>query len=149
MPDTKASKSEPMDPTVREARVGTPATHQQRVCYAAKTLVAEVHEMFPDLPVEYSNYNGRNTALDVSFDTTVLDTPEALDLGMVLELLDGESRVSEVIVEDDVALVSFKNNPRTQDSKEPFGLADGIAVLSDYGEAKERNASAAIFSESL
>jgi hypothetical protein len=125
----------PMDPTTKEARVGTPAANNERACYAAKTLVAEVNELFPETPFEYSNHDGRNTALDVTFDLNGMDNDAALDLHHVLGLIDSDARVAGVIVEDEAVLVSFRSSPRTQDLRDPFGLADALMVLS--GEPDE------------
>lgn len=125
-------KSTPMDATIREERVGTPAVNRQRVCWAAKTLVAEVDELYPEIPVEYSNHDGRNTALDVTFDLTVLDSTDSDMLVTLLELTSSDSRIAYVIVGDeDVVLVSFEGNPRTQDSRDPFGLSDALGVLTE------------------
>jgi hypothetical protein len=140
-----------MDPTVTEAKVGTPKPNNQRACWAAKTLVAEVREVFPETPVEYSNYDGRNTALDVMFDLTGLDPQDAHDLALVLELLNDtayneDQRIDTVIAgggdQKGQVLVSFKSSPRTQDNREPFGILDALSVLSgkdefDYGEESD------------
>jgi hypothetical protein len=131
--------AEQLDPSIREARVGTASTNTQRVCYAAKTLVAEVMEMFPETPVEFSNFDGRNTALDVTFDLTAISgDDDRADLTTALTLLDDpayneDARIAAVLVEDGAVLVSFKSNAATQDSREPFGLIDAMSVLA--GEA--------------
>lgn len=122
---------EPMDSRITEAKVGTPSSNNERVCYAAKTLVAEAHELFPETPVEYSNPDGRNTMLDVSFDLTALDTNEADELTALLELVKTDARVADVLVDDDTVLISFKASARTQDSRDSFGLADAWYVLTE------------------
>jgi hypothetical protein len=127
----------PMDPSIIEDRVGSAHVNTGRACYAAKTLVAEVEALFPGVPVDYSNRDGRSTALDVSFDLTVLDEPDGQDLVTLLTLL-GDSahnedpRIREVMADPGTlqVLVGFRSNPRTQDSREPFGLADALDVLS-------------------
>lgn len=127
-----STKSEPMDAAIREARTGTPATNSERACYAAQTLADEVRSMFPETPVEYSNYNGRNTALDVSFDLTGMDESERSDLMPLLTMVeDTDLRVREVLAEDGSVLVSFWPSPRTQDSRDSFGLADALMVLAE------------------
>lgn len=139
---SKAKSSEtpvPMDASVRENSTPTMSTNAQRVCYAAKTLVAEVMEMFPETPVEFSNFDGRNTALDVTFDLTTLDSQDRADLMLVMTLLDDpayneDSRIASVLADDGQVLVSFKSNPRTQDNREPFGLLDALSVLSGQDE---------------
>lgn len=135
-------KTGPMDPSLREDVVGAPAVNSQRVCWAAKTLVAEVEELFPETPVEYSNHDGRNTALDVTFDLTTLDKNERADLVALLSLfdLDADPRIDAIIVGGghmaDQVLVSFHANPRTQDSRAPFGLGDALDVLSDIADGE-------------
>lgn len=131
---TESKAPEPMDAGATESKVGTPVTNNHRVCYAGKRLVAEVHDLFPETPVEYGNYDGRNTALDVIFDLTALDATDSDMLAGLLELTTTDDRVAEVLVEDDLALVSFKGNPRTQDSRATFGLSDALDVLSEPEE---------------
>jgi hypothetical protein len=123
-------KAEPMDTGAREVLIGTPSVNAQRVCYAARTLVAEVTHLFPETSVEYSNYNGRNTALDVTFDLTGLDDAGRTDLITLLAMVeDTDLRVAEVLVEGGSALASFTNNPRTSDLRDPFNLGDALDVL--------------------
>lgn len=128
-----SDKNEPMDDSVTEAKVGTPADNTQRVCYAAKTLVAEVEALFPETPVEYSNYDGRNTALDVQFDLTGIDAADRDTLIAMMTLfdLDDDPRINLIVSEDDSLLVSFKASARTQDSRDPFGLADAWEILTE------------------
>jgi hypothetical protein len=127
-----------MDSSTREAPVGTPSTNTKRTCWAALTLVAEVHEVFPETPVEYSNYDGRNTALDVTFDLTGLTSPDDDDLASALQLVETDERVDTVILggttHEGQVLVSFKSSLRTQDSREPFGILDALSVLSGKDE---------------
>jgi hypothetical protein len=126
-PDDK--KIEPMDDSIKEAREGTPFANAPRQCWAMKTLISEVHSLFPETPYEVSNIDGRNTALDVKFDLTVLDEQAGADLRTLLVSLDGDERVDETFWEEDMVLVSFQSNPRTQDSREPFDLSGAYAVL--------------------
>src|SRR5690606_4954535 len=73
-----ARVDEPLDPSYPEQRgAGAPANNNKRACYAIKTLVDEVGDLFPEITHQLSNYDGRNTALDVSFDLTGLDQGEA------------------------------------------------------------------------
>jgi hypothetical protein len=138
----KDESGKPMDDGVTERAVGVPVTNSQRVCWAIKTLVAEVHSMFPETTAEYSDYDGRNTALAVTFDLTPLDADtDRVDLANLLELLNDpayndDRRIREVIVESDdsAVYVSMRGNPRTQDSREPFGLADALEVLTGGDE---------------
>jgi hypothetical protein len=130
---SKSEKNQPMDSTAREVLIPVEFTNNTRVCWAAKTLVAEVEELFPETPVEYSNYDGRNTALDVAFDLTTLDREDSEMLSTLLIVVRGESRVREVVADYDTqqVLVGFKSDPRTQDSREPFGLGDALLVLDE------------------
>lgn len=129
---TKVKAPEPMDAGAPERAEGTALPNHKRVCHAIRTLVAEVHDVFPETPVEFSNFNGRNTALSVSFDLTALDQIEAADLVMVLSLMDHDERVAEVIAEDNSqVLVAMKNSARTQDNTEPFNLLDALSVLDE------------------
>lgn len=142
----KTKAPEPMDDSVREVPVGTPSTNRQRVCGAIKQLVAEFTGLFPETPVEYSNYDGRNTALDVTFDLTALDEDtDRVDAFNLLALLDdsaynNDPRIDYVLSsqEDGAVLVSMRSSLRTQDLRDPFGLADALSVLAgedeDYDE---------------
>lgn len=132
----KAKEAQPMDASISEARVGTPSTNNQRPCWAIKTLNEEVWSLFPETPVEYSNFNGRNTALDVTYDLTAIPEDERALAGKVIALLAGDARVADVVLVDDSVLISMHPNPRTQDSREPFGLANAHAILTS-GEDDE------------
>ncbi len=130
MKDKAKKGPEMMDPSLREGVVGVPATNRQRVCYTIQTLVAEFSDLFPETPVEYSNYDGRNTALDVSFNLTVLPEDGTRQNAItLLYLVSEDERVKQVISEDDVMLVSVWPNPRTQDDRTPFNLGDAYLVL--------------------
>ena len=130
-------KTDPMDPSIREQVIGTPATNNKRVCYAIKTLAAEVGELFPETPVEYSEYDGRNTALDATFDLTVLDESDRTLFRDLLRLCTTDERVREVLTEDDQVLVGIKSNPRTQDLRDWFNLADAWLVMAEGHQAAE------------
>lgn len=137
-PKKSAAKvAAPMDDSVREAKVGTPATNTARACYAAKTLVAEVIDLFPETPAEYSKYDGRNTALDVTFDLTAVSMPDDDLLASLLELTSTDARVREVVMEDGTVLVSFRSNPITQDLRDPFGLSEALLVLTSAEDDDE------------
>lgn len=131
MSKTQKDEPKPMDPTTREQLVGEVAVTRERVCYAGKTLVKEFHELFPETPVEYGGYDGRNTALDVAFDLTVLDIPAERDLATaLLELCRTDNRVDSVVASDEgQVLVAFHSNPRTQDLRDPFGIAEAFDIL--------------------
>lgn len=147
---SKTDKNEPMDASVTEAKMGAPAKHTERVCYAAKTLAAEVTGLFPETPVRYSNYDGRNTALDVEFDLTAISADEDADALMrLLDALAGDIRIEQVIAEDDSVLVSFRSSARTQDSRETFGLAEAWSILTGDPDDEDADwpAGAAMFED--
>lgn len=122
----------PMDDGIRERSVGEAAVNRQRECWAIKTLVGEVLALFPETSAEYSNYNGRNTALDVTFDLTGMEGGDSVVFNNLLCLLDdgADPRVREVITEDYAqALVSMHPDPRTHDLRNPFGIAQAYEAL--------------------
>lgn len=121
----------PMDDGIREQAVGVPNTNSQRECWAIRTLVSEVLALFPETSVEYSNYNGRSTALDVTFDLTSMQGGDSVIFNNLIGLLDdGDPRVREVITEDYAqALVSMLPDPRTYDLRNPFGIAQAYETL--------------------
>lgn len=121
--------TEPMDPGVRENAVGEARVNNPRDCWAIKTLVAEVDELFPETTYETSNVDGRNTALDVQFDLTGLVSDDRRLFALLLSAADSDPRVDEVLTEDDSVLVSFKANARTQDDRASFGLSDAFDIL--------------------
>lgn len=125
---TKAAP-EPMDAAIREEPVGVMASNRKRNCYALSTLVTEFRDLFPETPIETSNYTGLNVALDVTFDLTVLDNDDAILATQLLGLVENDSRVERVVSEDTQTLVSFFASFRTQDSREPFNLGDAYMVL--------------------
>lgn len=131
MASKKSKADTPMDPGARESATPVQTTNTARTCHAIKQLVSEVAELFPETTPVYSNYDLRNTALDVQFDASMC--PALLGL---LELVESDSRVELVLIdlEEQLALVSFKSNPRTQDLRTPFNLADAWLILSDEAE---------------
>lgn len=127
-------KSAPMDTAIVENKNPVAATNRQRPCYAIKTLVAEVQALFPETSYEVSNYDGRNTGLDVMFDMTSIPEDVADGAGLLISMVDSDPRVELTIVgSDDVqgVLVSIKPGPRTQDIRDSFGLAEAWSVLSE------------------
>lgn len=119
----------PMDPEAVETATPTPMSNNQRVCYALETLVAEAQQSFPGLSVEYSAFDGRNTALAATFDLTSVHEPEPSMLRDGLGLVVGDPRVADVVADESAVTVTMHSNPRTQDSREPFNLADAMFVL--------------------
>lgn len=129
---------EPMDNQIKENLVGEPIRNNQRVCWAIKTLVNEVHSVFPETPVEYSNYTARNVALDVAFDLTTIDADLRGPVSDVLDLLSLDMRVARAFTEEDQSMVSITSSPRTQDSREPFGVDAALRdILRDTAPAGE------------
>lgn len=126
---TKNQTPEPMDDSGPEHKTGVASSNTQRDCWAIKTLVEEFTALFPETGWGTTNYDGRNTALDVTFDLTSLDTQDRADAILLLLAVDSDVRVAEVIGEDGQVLVSFRANPRTQDLRTTFGLAEAWSVL--------------------
>lgn len=124
--------AEPMDVTAKETD-NPVTTNHQRAAWGVRTLIEEVHALFPETPYEVSGYNGRNVGLDVQFDFTSLDSQDRADACTLLILM-GDTRVWQADVEDGAALVQFNNNPRTYDSRESFGLADAYLILAESDE---------------
>lgn len=129
--DTKAP--EPMDPGARETDGPAPEhVNSERTAYALKTLVSEVLELFPETPHEFSERNGRNTALAVTFDVTPLDLDERDKFASLLSLAKADDRVEEVIVDEEgLVCVRLVNSHRTADIRDPFDLP---AIWADMGE---------------
>ncbi len=131
-----ANEPKPMDDSVREQAVGTPATNTQRVCWAVKTLVQEVTSLFPETEVTYGNYDGRNTALSATFDLIGLDEPDQSDFKTLLLALPIEEhkRVASIEVLDNLVLVVMHPSARTKDIREPFALPEAWSLLTDDDE---------------
>lgn len=126
------AQPKPMDASAREQGTGIVVPNAKRECYALKTLVAEVEALFPETVYEASGYDGRNTALDVTF--AVYESPGLAEL---LSLVKSDERVMDVTEEDGHVLVEFHPWARTQDSREPFNLASAWLVLAEGYEAEE------------
>lgn len=128
-------KYQPMDATIREEKEGVVATNHKRVAYALSTLVKEVLALFPETPHEFSGIDGRNTALDVTFDLTNM-IPEDRDYFVpLLHFTEGDGRVSDVSYADDMLLVQIRPGARTQDVRDTFGLADAWLILTGTDES--------------
>lgn len=126
----KTAAPEPMDASMPEVQTPEVRTNTQRNSYALDALIEEVRNLFPETAFEVSNYDWRNAALDVQFTTDEEDLPR------LLSLVDTDERVAEVL--DDGAgtlLVSLHPNPRVQDSRETFGLAEAYKALSGTEDA--------------
>lgn len=124
----------PMDDGIRERSTGEVRPNRQRVAHSLTVLVTEFHEVFPETSVEYSRYDGRNTALDVTFDCSMIDTPEQIVLAQVMELVSHDPRIEYVMPGNDQYVVGLFSNPRTQDSREPFGFAGAWEALTEEDE---------------
>lgn len=121
---TKTAAPKPMDDSIRELAVGGAATNNKRNAYALVQLVSEVRDLFPETLYEFSNYDGRNTALDVTFDA--YDEP---DLQRLLALVKADPRVDDVLIADGQVLVMIRPGLRTQDSRDSFRLAEAWEIL--------------------
>lgn len=128
-----------MDPSIREGRVGTPQVNTERPCWAISTLNEEVWALFPETPVEYSDVNGRNTALAVTYDLTALDGEDQTTAVGLLNLIAGDLRVEDVLVTSGAALVQMRPNPRTQDTRDPFGLSAALLIMAGADEPDAEN----------
>lgn len=120
----------PMDPSAPEGPA-KPTDRRKRACYAALTLVQEVAALFPETPTEFGDFDGRNTALSVTF-----STGEAFGLADLLSLVGSDQRVREVETSDisGEVRVTFRSSARTQDSREPFGLGRAWEIMADAAE---------------
>lgn len=127
---------EPMDAGAPERSTGAAATNNQRVCYALVTLMNEIHALFDSVVPEYVEPDGRNTLLAVSLDLSSMDDDDRIDLTALLSIL-SDSRIENVAVDEgeESAYIKIRSNPRTQDLRDPFGLADALLVLA--GEPDE------------
>lgn len=111
-----------MDDSVEEITYRQPPQTRQRTAYALEQLTAEVERLFPETTVELSGFDGRGTALDALFLTSTEE--EGVELLNLLEHIRADERVSCVVGAIGAVLVQIRSNPRTQDSREPFGLND-------------------------
>lgn len=128
-PEVEASA--PMDPSIREDRRPTVAQNHPRECYAIRTLVAELTELFPEtLVLAYTERDGRNTALAVSFDVLALSEDVREPFRLLTQLVENDHRVETVVEEDDVVMVVMRSSLLTQDLRDRFGLREAYSVLS-------------------
>lgn len=125
------NSNKPMDASITENRVGTVHVNTKRNAYALVQLVDEVRHLFPETPYEFSNYNGRNTAMSVTFDLTAMDNDEAITFCQLLGLVKADQRVLDVITDDGQVLVDLFPSPRYQDRRESFSLADAYEILTE------------------
>lgn len=126
-----SKETTPMDASVREDSIGHVHVNNERPCWAIKTLLAEVKDLFPETEnVVVHGYNERGVGLSVTFDLTTVD-PAVWELyGMLSE----DTRVEEVVSDEGNCTVVFRNNARTQDLRDEFGLAEAWMILSDDGD---------------
>jgi hypothetical protein len=80
-----------------------------------------------------SGVNGRNTALVVTFELASMSDDDADTLKELIRLAGSDARISDVTHDADEQLLSVAlwPNARTQDDREPFGLADAYNVLAE------------------
>lgn len=125
----ESKKSAPMDPTVQE---GEYVSHvRAREPYAMEQLVSEVLTIFPDTAYEASNHNAWGVMLDAQF---VASSENAADLADLLSLLgdpayNEDTRITEVVTDEEGTLVRFRDDARTFDLRDPFGLPGAYAIL--------------------
>lgn len=113
-----------MDASMPEGKGGVRANRPRKV-YAMSTLIAEVEALFPETTYEVSNYNRFNAALSVQFDT------RSPGMELLLSLIEDDIRVEEVLADDGQVLVTFRDNPRTMDNRDPFNLASAWKILTE------------------
>lgn len=125
------SKNEPMDAGHPERKEGAPSVNRQRVCGAIKQLVTEVHALFPETPVDYTDYDGRNAALAAIFDASVFDAEDQSLLADLFEAVKTDVRIESVDMAEDQVFVLVRASLRTQDSRDSFGLVRAHEVLTE------------------
>lgn len=125
----KQAAPAPMDASAREIAQPVASGNTPRDCWAIKTLVAEFTDLFPETSHETSNRDGRNTALAVTFYLGDLIEDDENAATNLLGLIGSDERVAHVTADDSHVLVEMRGNPRTQDSRESFGLADAYLVM--------------------
>lgn len=126
-------KGAPMDPTFREDKTPVVASNRQRDCYALATLRMEVLDLFPETEWEVSEFDGRNVGHAITF-----TTPEEESLSDLLLLIESDHRVSQVTLPViGQTRVEFHHSMRTQDSREPFNLAEAWAEMFNGDEDYE------------
>lgn len=126
---SKDKMPEPMDAGVTEIRDGQVHVNSKRNAYALVQLVDEVRHLFPETPYEFGNYNGRNTALSVTFDLSMASGEEFDLFTQLLALVKTDQRVLDVINDDTSLLVDLFPSPRYQDLRDSFNLADAYSIL--------------------
>lgn len=130
---TDDKKNEPMDKTAREGEVAMHVA-QPRNAYALDQIISEVEGLFPGVGYEVSHRNQRGVAFDVQFDLSTITPEDRNDFVILMGLLDDpaynrDMRIESITTDTEYVLVSFRNDPRTQDSPAPFGLEPAWAVI--------------------
>ena len=120
---------EPMDDSAVTHAIGTPAVNNKRPCWAAQTMVEEFTELFPETNHEFTGFNGRNAALEVLFDLSMLDFGDLETAQDLLTCSRVDPRVAHVMQQGDQAVVAFKNLPLSYDLRQPFGFGEALGVL--------------------
>ena len=122
------------DSTPERATPAAPVPNNKRTCHAAKQLIKELTEAFPETGTTVEDYNGRNVGLSVVIDGSMLDSDDAINLYEMFNLIgkDDDARIADIAVSEDTDQVSvwFRNSPRTYDLTEPsFGLVESANIL--------------------
>lgn len=131
---SKSDKTpEPMDASASEQKTGTAASNTPRACYAIKTLIKEVNDLFPETTHTVGNYSGRNVGLSVAFDLSELDDEDQIAVTDLFKILDSDIRVAGIVTdtENSVVTISMKPSARTQDSRDSFGLGVAWEILTE------------------
>ena len=126
------ASTQPMDASAVEKAVGIPAAASDRSAYALAALIDEIQSLYPEVAVEITKRTGRGVGVEAQF---------AFDSGSeylteLLSLLVLDERIEEVVIdrEEGLSTVSVWPNPRTQDSRESFGLVEAYAVMIDSAD---------------
>jgi hypothetical protein len=139
---TAESKApEPMDATIRETAEPVAALPNQRLAYAAKTLLAEVADLFPEMTYVEGERNGRGVLIGLVFEMASLSPRDADTVVALFTLFDfnAEPRIADVTYdgEEQLLSVTFRNQPSIYDSRDLFGLSDALLVLAGRDDDAE------------
>lgn len=134
---SKDEKFAPMDAGAPEVSNPVISPLRKRNAYALDTLIKEVAALYPEATATVSQYDGRNTALAVTFDVT-----ESEGLADLMELVSVDRRVLKVVTEtlDEITqtLVVLHSAPRIQDLRDSFNLESAFLVLAEEAEREEQ-----------
>lgn len=105
-----------------------------RIPLAAKMLVEQVVENFPDTQVTQSNVDGLNTYRTVSFSGDAAEWLSKGDLALVLD-----HRVTNAEMTDEGFAVTFVGDPRADYASPKFSLAEVVAITEGDEDEKSND----------